>query len=482
MSDRAALAAPAPLAPAAAAAAARRALTPRWANLALLALGGLMLLLFWKGAHDQNTKRMTTFLAGAFGAAVPYALASWVALCSRPARSTLWLALGFALLFRVAPLFTDTYLSTDLYRYVWDGRVQAHGINPYRYVPGDLHLVPLRDGAIYENINRRNYAKTVYPPGSQMVFLLVTRLSESVTAIRVAMVVFEALAAWFIILLLAEYGLPAQRVLLYAWHPLVVWEFAGGGHCDAIMIACVALAFLLHRRGREMAAGAALGLAVLAKLFPLILFPALYRKFRGGWKMPLALAATVCAGYLPYTLTYSFAGALGFLPMYTQEEGLQSGDRFYFLNMLPLATLARLGLPANKVFMLLAAGAFAAAAAWAFWKRDADERSVLRRGACVAAMFVGVLSPAIDWYCTWLVFFLPFLPEAWLGWMTASAFVLYENWFHLDADDIYVLNSIIFLPTILLYAVPAALRWWRGVFGVLPVRFQMENPPCADRS
>ena len=190
------------------------------------------------------------------------------------------LVLALALLFRAVPPFTNTYLSTDLYRYVWDGRVQAHGINPYRYVPGDAHLTALRDGTIYTNINRRNYAKTIYPPGCQAVFLLVTRLSETITAMRLAMVAFEALAAWCLVLLLAEMGLPAQRVLLYAWHPLVVWEFAGGGHCDAIMIACIALAYLLHRRGREMATGAALGLAVLAKLFPLILFPALYRRFR----------------------------------------------------------------------------------------------------------------------------------------------------------------------------------------------------------
>ena len=438
-------------------------LTPRRADAALLALGALLLLLFWKGAHDQDTRRMTTFLAGASGAAVFYALASFLVLRLPSSRWTLGLILGFALLFRVAPLTTDTYLSTDLYRYVWDGRVQAHGINPYRFVPGDIRLVPLRDGAIYGNINRRNYAKTVYPPGAQFVFLLVTRLSETVTAIRVAMVVCEALAVWCIILLLRSMNLPASRVILYAWHPLVIWEFAGGGHCDAIMVACVALAFLLQRRGREMATGAALGLAVLAKLFPLVLLPALYRRFRYGWKLPLALAATVCAGYLPYTLTYSFAGALGFLPMYTQEEGLQSGDRFFLLNMLPIATLQRLHLPPNKVFLLLAAGAFAAAGAWAFWRRDADERSVLRRGVCLAAMFVAVLSPAVDWYCTWLVFFLPFLPEPWLVWLTTSTFALYENWFHDGSDDIYLLNCFIFLPAFALYVIPAALRRWRAL-------------------
>ena len=33
-------------------------------------------------------------------------------------------------------------LSDDAYRFVWDGRVQAAGFNPYRYVPADRRLAP----------------------------------------------------------------------------------------------------------------------------------------------------------------------------------------------------------------------------------------------------------------------------------------------------------------------------------------------------
>ena len=441
---------------------------PRWrlttprTNGALAALGGVLTLLAFKGAHDQNTQRMITFLAGVGGASIFYWLAAWVTIKAPPARSTLWLALAFGALFRVAPLTTNTYLSTDLYRYIWDGRMQAHGINPYRYVPGDLRLVPLRDGAIYPHINRANYAKTVYPPGAQIVFLLTTRLSESVTGMRLTTVFFEGVTVWLLLRLLVAYGLPAPLVLLYLWNPLVIWEFAGGGHQDAFMLACCAWALLMHRRGHEMLTGVALGSAVLMKLFPIILFPALYRRFRWGWRMPLACAATVCAVYLPYMATYSFKGALGFLPMYASEEGLQSGDRFYFLNMLPSGLLLRLGIDPYPVFVVLAALAFALAAAWACWMPDTDRRSTLRRCACLAAMFVATLSPAIDWYCTWLVLFLPLLPEVWaLYWIPSVTFVLYLNWWHANSDEVYMQNSLIFLPAILLWTIPAALRWHR---------------------
>ena len=437
-------------------------MTQERANAALLVLGAVLTAIFFKGRFDQNTQRLTTFIAGALAASIPFAAAGWVAWHAPAARSTLLIVLGFGILFRVGPLCSDVYLSTDPYRYVWDGRVQAHGINPYRYVPADAALAPLRDGEIYGHINRKTYAKTVYPPGSQMVFLLLTRVSESIVCVRVTMVLFEALAAWCLVVLLREHGWPAQRVLLYAWQPLCVWEFAGGAHCDAIMIAAVALALLMHQRGRPAATGVALGFAVLAKLFPVILFPALWRRWRGDWRLPLALAGTVGAGYLPYTLTYSLRGALGFLPMYTREEGLQSGDRYYFLHLLPLEWLDAWGVSPTKVFVTLAAVMFALTAAWAVWMPEADERSVYRRCACVAAMFVGTLSPAVDWYYTWLVVFLPLVPEAWLVWLTSSAFVLYFNWNHFAPSDVCVQNSIIFLPALALWAVPAAWRRYRG--------------------
>ena len=169
-------------------------ITQFWANAALLTLGAVLAAIFFKGRFDQDTRRLTTFIAGALAASIPFAAAGWVAWRAPPARSTLLIVLGLGILFRVGPLISTPYLSTDPYRYVWDGRVQAHGINPYRYVPAHANLVFLRDGAIYNHINRKTYAKTVYPPGSQMVFLLMTRFSESFVCVRVTMVLFEVLA------------------------------------------------------------------------------------------------------------------------------------------------------------------------------------------------------------------------------------------------------------------------------------------------
>ncbi len=455
-----------------------------WTNAALLLLGAISLLLYCKGAHDQGQKRVLTFTAGALGLAIPYFLAAWVILRAQPARSTLLLVLGFALAFRVVGLSTETYLSTDLYRYIWDGRVQSAHINPYRYIPVDKRLAFLRDGdrrnpgtypqwsaddehglkadpgdQIFQNINRKTYAKTVYPPFAQFVYLAVTRLSESVTCMRLTMVFFEVVAAWGLIQLLGTFGLPGQRVLLYAWHPLACWEFSAGGHVDAIMIAGVVLTLLLHRLNRPLSTGVAFACATLTKLFPVILAPALYRKWRWGWRLPVAFAVTIVLAYLPYVLSYNLHGSLGFLPRYTNEEGLQSGNRFFLLTLLPEHALAAVGLPAYDVFVALVGLALLAVVAWSLWRREADEFSDLRRCLCLATMFVAVLSSGWDWYYSWLVPFLCFLPYPWLFWMTASSMVLYLNWIYVEPRDVFWQNAVIYFPTALLGV--AAVLWQR---------------------
>src|SRR5439155_20082138 len=148
-------------------------------------------------------------------------------------------------------LFSPPYLSDDIYRYVWDGRVQAAGINPYRYLPADSALAQLRDDKTYPRINRKDYARTIYPPVAEAIFFLTTRISETVTWMKATMVLFEALAGWALAQLLTSFGLPRQRILLYAWHPLVVWEFVVIGHVVSIALEFIDLALLVLLRNLE---------------------------------------------------------------------------------------------------------------------------------------------------------------------------------------------------------------------------------------
>ena len=136
-------------------------------------------------------------------------------------RQTVLFVIGLAVMFRALLLFAPPH-STDIYRYVWDGRVQADGINPYRYLPVDPALAHLRDEAIFPNINRREYAPTIYPPTAQIVYLAATRFGENLTVMKLAMVLFEAIAIWAAYALLVGRGLPGAAILVLAWHPLEV--------------------------------------------------------------------------------------------------------------------------------------------------------------------------------------------------------------------------------------------------------------------
>src|SRR5215217_6308679 len=200
--------------------------------------------------HSKGVADILWFLKLVVVQIVIYLAAAWLSLRTRDSRLLLVLGLIFAALFRLSIDFSAPYLSDDIYRYVWDGRVQSAGINPYRYIPADEALAQLRDEKIYPNINRRDSAHTIYPPVAEGAFLLITRFSESVTWMKAAMVGFEAIAVWALVQLLISLGFARQRVLIYAWHPLVVWELAGSGHVDALAIAFIAAALLAHRRRR----------------------------------------------------------------------------------------------------------------------------------------------------------------------------------------------------------------------------------------
>jgi alpha-1,6-mannosyltransferase len=323
---------------------------------------------------------------------------------------------GLAIVMRALILFAPPH-STDVFRYIWDGRVQADGINPYRYIPADPALTHLRDSEIYPNINRRDYAPTIYPPAAQAIYFAVTRLSESVTIMKAAMLAFEAAAVWALVQLLAARGLPTIFASLYLLHPLPVWEIAGSGHIDIVAVAFIFLALLAAERGKRFASGAALAAGVLTKYFPLALTPALYKRW--DWRMPAAFAATALALYLPYLRAGS--KVFGFLGGYAGEE-LRAGEGLYLAAVLKLAGFGEAALP---VFLGIAAMTLFALA-WRTGFRAGAEKPDLKGAFSIAVAFTVLFSPHYAWYFLWLVPFLCFFPRPSVFWLTLSAAWLYR--------------------------------------------------------
>jgi alpha-1,6-mannosyltransferase len=247
-----------------------------------------------------------------------------------PPDRALWLVFGFGIALRGYVLLFDPFLSSDVYRYVWDGRVQAAGINPYRYFPAHEALAFLRDGTIFPRINRADFAVTIYPPVAQFFFLIVTRLGESVTVMRLALVGCEAVTVAVIMLLLRRMNREVTRVVAYLWHPLPLWEIAGAGHVDALMVALMLLGLWIALTGHALRGATLIALSVLVKPFAAPAFAGIWRPW--DFKMPLVVIATTVLCYLPY-LSVGW-GVFGFLTNgYFTEEGISAGYEIWPLSL-----------------------------------------------------------------------------------------------------------------------------------------------------
>jgi alpha-1,6-mannosyltransferase len=388
----------------------------RWRVWAVAAIGAMLLTLTGVGLWRQHLYDTDGFTILALVQGALYVAAVALTWRSGLSRRVLIAALAVAALMRLAVLLAPPYLSDDINRYVWDGRVEGAGINPYRYVPADPHLASLRDETIFPRINRADYATTIYPPVAEYIFFLGTRLRESLTAMKVTLVAFELAGVVLLIRLLDDCRLPRERILIYAWHPLTLWEFAGSGHVDAAVVTFLVLALWARRRQAAWLTGSALAAAALVKFFPAVLFPALYRRW--DWKMPVAAAATVVVAYLPFIGAGS--AVLGFLPGYLQEEGLQSGAGFFLWRLLgSVAPLEHVG-PAP--YLALAAAALVALAVQGLFTADGRHFAAAMTLA-VAAMVL--LSPHYAWYFAWIVPLICFTPRASVLYLTVACPLLY---------------------------------------------------------
>ncbi len=378
---------------------------------------------------------------------VAYLLAVRLVLRERLPRTALWTILGVAVLMRAALLPAPPFLSTDIYRYVWDGQVQAAGINPYRYIPADPALERLRDPAIYPLINRKDYARTIYPPAAQMVFTAVGRVSHGVTGMKLAMLGFEALGVLAMLAILRGAGLPSARILIYAWNPLAPWSFARDGHVDAVAIGLLGLALLARTRRRYGLAGALLGAATLVKVLPVAVAPAFVR---GGrlWRPMLVGAAVIVGLYLPYL--GAGANVLGFAGGYGTEEGYETGAGYWLL-----AGLGHLGLSPPgllRTYLVCAGLTLAALALRIAFGRDRapalDAVALCRDAGLLAALTTCAASPHYAWYYPWLALPAVVAPAPALIWLGAAPILFLIDPF----NDRFLWPSLVFVPALVLAA------------------------------
>jgi hypothetical protein len=184
----------------------------------------------------------------------------------------------------------------DVHRYVWDGRVQRFGYNPYLVIPNDPAVASLHTPETL-TLNHPDLP-TPYPPGAQLFFRGVTAIHESVFAFKVIFVICDLAIVFLLLDLLRRSGQGAHWVLAFAWHPLLATEVAGSGHIDIVGTLLLLVSFAALARRRSTVAALSFGFAVAVKLLPIVLLPLYWKRVRAR-DTALSAAAT-CLLCLPF--------------------------------------------------------------------------------------------------------------------------------------------------------------------------------------
>jgi len=390
------------------------------ASLVILAGLGLFILSWPALPFDGDTRARVFVATECLGGVLWLAAIVHVRRDPQP-RHAVRIVLIAAVAMRAITFAAPPLLSSDMYRYVWDGRVQLAGINPYRYLPDAPELAFLRDAAVFPHINRADYAPTIYPPAAEMLYALAAVIAPGVYGMKAVMTAFDALAIVVLLRLLRLAGRDRSEVLIYAWLPLPVWEFAGNAHVDAAASGLLALALLLAAYGRPARTGIVLAAATLTKFLPVVVLPAFWRP--RDWRLLVAFVLSAVAFYASYVgIGWR---VFGFLGGYVKEEHIGHGGGIFLLEVLDhVVPLPRWAAAAYAVALLAVLGVIAARFVFATSLPSAPGARVVmqaRQAAVLGAVLLVALSPHYPWYFGWLAPLACLASLASVYWLLAAA-------------------------------------------------------------
>ncbi len=325
-----------------------------------------------------------------------------------------------ALLLRVAMLPMPPSLSSDIYRYLWDGSLVLQGINPYQFAPSDSSLAELQTLGLFGKFNSPDYY-SVYPPVMQAFFAVAAlglKLGFGAAYLLMKLLVgtCELGALW----VLARWIAP-RHLLLYAWNPFVLVETWGQPHGEAIAIGALAatLWFLSRRPGLAVFF---LTLAVWTKLWPALLFPFIWRHLGWHWRYLAVAGGTTLVLWLPFASLDTFQNFGQSLRLYTNLLEWNAGiyELLYLIRwgitrllwaseLLPLdAGHGRIVGPLLRLALLAGTGAVF------WWGRGWP---LLRQLATVTVLCIASLSVIHPWYLVPVFWLLPFFSRVEWSWL-----------------------------------------------------------------
>jgi rSAM/selenodomain-associated transferase 2 len=322
--------------------------------------------------------------------------------------------------------------NTDIYRYIWEGALQGHGLNPYLLAPDDLRLSALAGGelaGIHAGINHPSVA-SIYPPLALLLFRGLSALSPTPMVFKLAFSLLDLGVLALLSAAVRSRGLEPSRLLLYAANPLPIVFLSGEGHLDALQLFFLCLGWVLLERHRSASGAFALGLAAMSKYLAAAAAPFMLRG-RGGW---LRRAAVL----LPLVLYLPFGD--GGLAIFTPLVGFGTGMHY---NGALTDVLSALCGPAS---LWVAAAALALCLAWVFLTEDDGLRA-----ACLGVGCLLILLPTLHpWYLLLMAPFTCVFPSA--AWIYLQAAMLFTfpvmgGEYHTGVfQEIPILKMPIYLP------------------------------------
>lgn len=304
----------------------------------------------------------------------------------RSSRQLFMLALVFSILFRAPLLVRAVDSRSDMIRYIYDGRLQRLGYNPYLVVPADPALASTHTDDTRQMPSIR--ARTPYPAAAEWFFRLVVTIHESSRAMKLALVSCDLLTIAVLIAWLTSTARSPWLALMYAWNPLVILEIAHSGHVDALGALWIAVCAWTLSTGRGMRAAIAFVLAVATKLLPIVLLPLFWKRIR--LRDAIAGTAVLALLYLPF----ASAGTLPLGAVPNVVDYIRFNGPVYKLFSWLLAPRA-----AAAIAVLAGVGV----AAWMRARTSADDPAAWGWPMAVSLVCAPVVYP---WY---LLYFTPFL-------------------------------------------------------------------------
>ena len=229
-----------------------------------------------------------------------------------------------------------------------------------------------------------------------------------------------SIADMAIILILLRLSQP-NNVLLYAWCPLIIKEFAFTAHPDVLGAFFIVFALLMVKKRQLVSVGVLLACAAGVKVFAVLITPFLLRFHIRAW---LAFLATACIIALPFGIIDAWV-----------PQGLKAMSGNWLFNA-PLYELLSnwLSISTIKVILVIAL-AFIAGAYLLFTLFDRQPTEKIRGDLLYGVLLLAI--PAFNpWYMVWLLPFAVLRPSLWAWTASTTLLLSYATGINLDDNTL----------------------------------------------